>query len=180
MHTHINTEGAIDAVNQKGQKAKTHIPKVIVGVLEAGLQIKRFIVHRVSLSPTVEYNTQGVSDKRERRLIKVDFSQMQDDDDEEDHWNHSPSSDASGYWPHDEYQRFCNSSLAAYDLATELHSSYKKHTLNVCAINTDFGSQSVPQSRPCSRQSCNSSEADSVCLEPEVCICKLFVYLLFQ
>lgn len=141
------------------------------------MQKKHFIVLRVSLSPTVEYNTPGTSEKRERRLIKVDFSQMLDDDDEEDHWNNSPSSDASGYWPHDEYQRFCNSSLAAYDLATELHPTYRKHTLNVCPVNTDFGSQSVPQSRPCSRQSCNSSEADSVCLEPEVRICILFVYL---
>lgn len=123
---------------------------------------KHFLCSRTSLSPTVEYNTE----KRERRLIKVDFSQLQDDDDEEDHWCTSP--DSSGFWPQDEYQQLYNKNLAAYDLATEPQPSCRRYTLNVTTVNTDFGSQSVPQSRPCSRQSCNSSEADSFCMEPEV------------
>lgn len=35
-------------------------------------------------------------------------------------------------------------------------------------LDTNVGCYSVPQSRPGSRQSCNSSEAESVQLEPEV------------
>lgn len=35
-------------------------------------------------------------------------------------------------------------------------------------VDTNLGCYSVPQSRPCSRQSCNSSEAESVQLEPDV------------
>lgn len=116
-----------------------------------------------------------MNDRRERRLIKVDFSQLQDnDDDEEDHWCNSPSSvESSSYWPQDEYQQLYNKNLAAYDLATELHPTCKRYTLNVSNVNSDFGSQSVPHSRPCSRQSCNSSDADSFCIEPEVSIQKI-------
>lgn len=45
-------------------------------------------------------------------------------------------------------------------------SSSKRHSLNV--YTDHFESQSVPQSRPCSRQSCTSSEAESVQLTPEI------------
>ncbi|KAF5291718.1 hypothetical protein FQR65_LT11411 [Abscondita terminalis] len=53
--------------------------------------------------------------------------------------------------------------LEPYDLATrEFDYRYRsrRHTLGV--IEQPWGSQSVPQSRPGSRQSCNSSEADSI------------------
>lgn len=124
------------------------------------------------MSPTLESTAfdPPKNEKRERRLIKVDFSQLQDEEDEEeDHLYISPSSDTSGLWPQDECRHLFSSSLEAYDLATEAHSTCRRHTLKVSPIGVDFGSQSVPQSRPGSRQSCNSSEADSVYLEPEVC-----------
>ncbi|KAK4880544.1 hypothetical protein RN001_008690 [Aquatica leii] len=53
--------------------------------------------------------------------------------------------------------------LEPYDLATrDFNYLYRtrRHTLGV--IEQPWGSQSVPQSRPGSRQSCNSSEADSI------------------
>lgn len=119
------------------------------------------------MSPTLEKNAFG-REKTERRLIKVDFSQLEnDDDDDEDRSYNSPSSDASGLWPHDDYQHLLNTNLAAYDLATDPQPTHRRHTLNICTLNPDFGSQSVPQSRPGSRQSCNSSEAESILLEPE-------------
>ncbi|KAF2897177.1 hypothetical protein ILUMI_09005 [Ignelater luminosus] len=100
-----------------------------------------------------------------RKLIKVDFSQLDDEEDDDDEplqTDNSSESEGPGLWPNEEYHQLCNASLEAYDLATqdlELRHTTRRHTLGV--IEQPWGSQSVPQSRPCSRQSCNSSEAES-------------------
>lgn len=104
--------------------------------------------------------------KTGRRLIKVDFTQLEDDDDEEIH--DSPVTSEPGLWSSEVLQP-CNNTLEAYDLATQdcsIHSGIRRHTLEVCEPN--LVCYSVPQSRPGSRQSCNSSEAESVVLEPEM------------
>ncbi|KAH1013518.1 hypothetical protein HUJ04_002502 [Dendroctonus ponderosae] len=67
-----------------------------------------------------------------RRLIKVDFSQFEDDDDDEPSTAETPDSSEPG--------------------VTEIPA----------------GCYSVPQSRPGSRQSCNSTESETMPLEPEV------------
>ncbi|EFA04670.1 protein spire [Tribolium castaneum] len=109
--------------------------------------------------------TKEDSSKPNRRLIKVDFSQFEDEDDDEP----IDSPDSTGLWSASEYLQMCDTTLEAYDLATQdlnRRSTLRRHTLEVCDPN--LGCYSVPQSRPCSRQSCNSSEAESVQLEPEV------------
>ncbi|XP_045472699.1 protein spire [Harmonia axyridis] len=105
---------------------------------------------------------------RPRKLIKVDFSQLEDfDDDDSD----SPDISEPGLWS-SEYSQICDTTDAAlepYDLATQdvgSRTNVRRHTLGV--LNSNLGCYSVPQSRPCSRQSCNSSEAESVQLEPEM------------
>jgi spire-like protein len=111
--------------------------------------------------------TKEESSKSGRRLIKVDFSQFEDEDDDEP--IDSPDSTEPGLWSTTEYLQMCDTTLEAYDLATQdlnPRSNVRRHTLEVCDPN--LGCYSVPQSRPCSRQSCNSSEAESVQLEPEV------------
>lgn len=146
--------------------------------------IKILFCLRVSLSPTIERQASIKSNERsERRLIKVDFSQLQDDEDEDEHSLSSPVSDAPGLWPQEEYHQLFDNTLAPYDLATDPHTGFRRHTLGVCHLDSHLGSQSVPQSRPCSRQSCNSSEADSVLLEPEVSVNHIFItqlYALFR
>lgn len=130
-----------------------------------------YLLFRNVLSPNAADHQATVkpSDKRERRLIKVDFSQLQDDEDEDENSFNSPSSDVPSLWLQEEYHQLFDNTLAPYDLATDPHVEYnRRHTLSVCHLDSHVGSQSVPQSRPCSRQSCNSSEADSVLLEPEV------------
>ncbi|KAJ8968578.1 hypothetical protein NQ314_002243 [Rhamnusium bicolor] len=101
-----------------------------------------------------------------RRLIKVDFSQFEDEDDD-DEPDSTPDSTEPGLWSN-EYPEICDSTLEAYDLATQDYSrsSVRRNTLDV--VDTNLGSYSVPQSRPGSRQSCNSSEAESVQLEADV------------
>ncbi|CAG9854857.1 unnamed protein product [Phyllotreta striolata] len=102
-----------------------------------------------------------------RKLIKVDLSQFEDEDDDE--LADTPDSASEpGLWSN-EYPEFCdNALLEAYDLATQTYTrtSIRRNTLEVA--DTNVGCYSVPQSRPGSRQSCNSSEAESVQLEPEV------------
>lgn len=54
-----------------------------------------------------------------RRLIKVDFSQFEDeDDDEEASTAETPDSSEPGLWS-SEYQNICDGTLDAYDLATQ-------------------------------------------------------------
>ncbi|KAG5880480.1 hypothetical protein JTB14_026692 [Gonioctena quinquepunctata] len=100
-----------------------------------------------------------------RKLIKVDFSQFEDDDEEEP--DDTPDSTEPGLWSNEEPQ-ICEGILEAYDLATQTYTrtNARRNTLEVAEANV--GCYSVPQSRPGSRQSCNSSEAESVQLEPEV------------
>ncbi|KAJ8921032.1 hypothetical protein NQ315_015828 [Exocentrus adspersus] len=101
-----------------------------------------------------------------RRLIKVDFSQFEDEDDDDDEPDNTPDSAAEpGLWSN-EYPQVCDGALDAYDLATQdyTRATIRRSTLDV--VDTNVGCYSVPQSRPGSRQSCNSSE--SVQLEPEV------------
>ncbi|KAJ8960903.1 hypothetical protein NQ318_020202 [Aromia moschata] len=101
-----------------------------------------------------------------RRLIKVDFSQF-DDDDDDDEPDSTPEFSEPGLWSH-EYPQVCDAALEPYDLATHDYprSAMRRNTLDVA--DAALGSYSVPQSRPCSRQSCNSSENESVHLEPDV------------
>lgn len=103
-----------------------------------------------------------------RRLIKVDFSQFDDEDDDEPTVE-TPDSCEPGLWS-SEYQQICDGTLDAYDLATQecgLGSlSTRRNTLGV--TETALGCYSVPQSRPGSRQSCNSTESETVPMEPEV------------
>ncbi|KAK5646743.1 hypothetical protein RI129_005207 [Pyrocoelia pectoralis] len=99
-----------------------------------------------------------------RKLIKIDFSQLQDeDDDDEPMASNNSDGEPPNLWVYEECNPLCESTLDAYDLATQdFEYSYRtrRHTLGV--IEQPWGSQSVPQSRPGSRQSCNSSEADSI------------------
>lgn len=103
-----------------------------------------------------------------RRLIKVDFSKFNDDD--EDFTLDSPDpSELSepGLWS-TEYSQISDVTLEAYDLATEdviKKSNFRRNTLGV--LDHNVGCYSVPQSRPCSRQSCNSSETESIVMEPD-------------
>lgn len=106
---------------------------------------------------------------------QVDFAQLRDDDDDDDDDDIASQVDTSDaeypeIWRQDDdadYQHLlCNSSLAAYDLATERSQfvlNARRHTLGV--IEQPWGSYSVPQSRPGSRQSCTSSEAESIAPE---------------
>ncbi|CAG9840557.1 unnamed protein product [Diabrotica balteata] len=102
-----------------------------------------------------------------RKLIKVDFSQFEDDEDDE--IAETPDSATEpGLWS-SEYPEICDTTLVdVYDLATHAYSRNmaRRNTLEV--VEANVGCYSVPQSRPGSRQSCNSSEAESVQLEPEV------------
>ncbi|XP_030746692.1 protein spire isoform X2 [Sitophilus oryzae] len=99
-----------------------------------------------------------------RKLIKVDFSQFEDDDDELT--VDTPDSSEPGLWS-SEYQEICDSTLDVYDLATQACNLNKRRsTLGV--TETALGCYSVPQSRPGSRQSCNSTESESMPMEPEV------------
>ncbi|XP_057651265.1 protein spire isoform X1 [Diorhabda carinulata] len=102
-----------------------------------------------------------------RKLIKVDFSQFEDDDDD-DIADTPDSATEPGLWS-SEYPEISDTSLVdVYDLATQAYARNppRRNTLEV--VDTNNGCYSVPQSRPCSRQSCNSSETESVQLEPEV------------
>ncbi|XP_049822904.1 protein spire isoform X2 [Aethina tumida] len=102
-----------------------------------------------------------------RRLIKVDFSQFNDDEDEDEICT-PDSTTEPGLWS-SEYPQTVDGTLEAYDLAMDDYapaSRIRRNTLDV--VDANPGCYSVPQSRPCSRQSCNSSEAESVQLEPEV------------
>ncbi|KAK9890497.1 hypothetical protein WA026_010578 [Henosepilachna vigintioctopunctata] len=107
---------------------------------------------------------------RIRKLIKVDFSQFEDDDEDED-VSDSPDISEPGLWS-SEYSQICEGAdaiLEPYDLAIHelgMKSNIRRNTLSV--FDSNVGCYSVPQSRPCSRQSCNSSEAESVQLEPEM------------
>ncbi|KAF7269355.1 spire type actin nucleation factor isoform X2 [Rhynchophorus ferrugineus] len=99
-----------------------------------------------------------------RKLIKVDFSQFEDDDDEPT--VDTPDSSEPGLWS-SEYQEICDSTLDVYDLATQAcNLNKRRNTLGV--TETTVGCYSVPQSRPGSRQSCNSTESETMPMEPEV------------
>ncbi|CAG9771948.1 unnamed protein product [Ceutorhynchus assimilis] len=102
-----------------------------------------------------------------RKLLKVDFSLFDDDDDDEASIAETPDSSEPGLWS-TEYQQICDGTLDAYDLATEDLStlSLRRNTLGV--TETPLGCYSVPQSRPGSRQSCNSTESETMAMEPEV------------
>ncbi|CAH1183581.1 unnamed protein product [Phaedon cochleariae] len=95
-----------------------------------------------------------------RKLIKVDFSMFEDEDEEEP--SGTPEPLEPGLWS-SEFSEECDAALEAYDLATH---TYTRNTLEV-VDRPATGCYSVPQSRPGSRQSCTSSEAESVHLEPE-------------
>ncbi|GJQ85606.1 putative actin binding protein [Trypoxylus dichotomus] len=124
---------------------------------------------RRSLSPQGGFNSTAGGESgtpkgaaRPRRLIKVDFSQLQDDEDED-------MSDTSDSLWQEEFNQVYENVLEAYDLALQCpqpKTTSKRHSLSV--YTDHFESQSVPQSRPCSRQSCTSSEAESVQLTPEI------------
>lgn len=106
-----------------------------------------------------------------RRLIKVDFSQLIDDEDEDDDTQKSDSSESCGLWPQEEYRQIYGTTLEAYDLALqcpEPKPNARRNTLDICQIDGHLGSQSVPQSRPCSRQSCTSSEVEFSQLTPDI------------
>lgn len=67
-----------------------------------------------------------------RRLIKVDFSQFEDDEDDESF--DSPESSEPGLWS-TEYQQISDGTLEAYDLATrdlDTRSNLRRNTLEVC------------------------------------------------
>ncbi|KAL1496946.1 hypothetical protein ABEB36_007991 [Hypothenemus hampei] len=101
-----------------------------------------------------------------RRLLKVDISQFDDDDDDEPSTAETPDSTEPGLWS-SEYQSILDGTLDAYDLATqECPLSIRRSTLGVTELPA--GCYSVPQSRPGSRQSCNSSESENLPMEPEV------------
>lgn len=122
---------------------------------------------RYSLSPKLERASLFGEPLPAKRLIKVDFSQIQDDEDEDAQSDSSES--AGGLWAQEEYRQIYGSTLEAYDLALdcpEPRAATRRNTLTVYENN--MGSQSVPQSRPGSRQSCESSDAESVQLAPDL------------
>ncbi|XP_054281975.1 protein spire-like isoform X1 [Macrosteles quadrilineatus] len=115
--------------------------------------------------------------KATRRLIKVDFSAIEDDDDEElsDGDSREPDRSARTPWhrtgrgsaatlTHDQYHHYCDSALESYDLATQCPSrraSMRRHTIVVCDPSNS-GSVSVPQSRPASRQTASTPSDESI------------------
>ncbi|KAK7874016.1 hypothetical protein R5R35_013423 [Gryllus longicercus] len=126
---------------------------------------------------------------QQRRLIKVDFSvlEMDDDDDEDDHDDELDGEDGSlspgaggsrarapwlrtGTAADREYLRCLDAALESYDLATQCptrRTLSRRHTLGGTALRSAAaldGTQSLPQSRPSSRgptPSSASSEAGS-------------------
>lgn len=121
---------------------------------------------RYSLSPKRETNefTEG---EHKKRLIKVDFSQILDDD--EDDAQSDSSESANGLWAQEECREVYGTALEAYDLALdcpETRLNTRRDTLTV--LQSSMGSHSVPQSRPCSRQSCESSDNESIHLAPDI------------
>ena len=129
--------------------------------IRKGRALKKTFTNRTSLSPTMEKIITVGSVKNPKKLIKVDFLQLREDDVDEV----SDTSDGGSLWLEEEYHQLCGSNLEPYDLAMEYPDSKnagKRYSLTVSA-EQQFESQSVPQSRPCSRQSCASSEAESVC-----------------
>lgn len=97
------------------------------------------------------------------KLIKIDFSQLEDDDDDEAMVSNNLDTEPPNLWMYEECNPLSESTLDAYDLATqdfECRYQNRRHSFGV--VEHLWGSQSVPQSRPGSRQSCNSSEADSI------------------
>lgn len=123
----------------------------------------------------------------QRRLIKVDFDNLEDYEDEDEDLAASPevASTAPRPFPRSFARPMpvINGSLGdqakpwirtAYDLATQCPSrraSMRRHTVVACSIPTD-GSQSLPQSRPASRQSgglsAGSSEMDNAALGGDI------------
>ncbi|KAF5275580.1 hypothetical protein FQA39_LY06692 [Lamprigera yunnana] len=103
-----------------------------------------------------------------RKLIKIDFSQFYDDDDDDDDYeeplqSNTVVSEPPNLWVYEDCNLLEETTLEAYDLATrdfDYNYRARRHTLGI--VEQPWGSQSVPQSRPGSRQSCNSSEADSI------------------
>lgn len=122
---------------------------------------------RYSLSPSRDSND-GSDVEHKKRLIKVDFSQILDDDDDDDAQS-DISESANGLWAQEEYKQIYGTALEAYDLALDCPESRlnsRRDTLTV--LQSSMGSHSVPQSRPCSRQSCESSDNESIYLAPDI------------
>uniref|UniRef100_A0A1B6LBR8 Protein spire n=1 Tax=Graphocephala atropunctata TaxID=36148 RepID=A0A1B6LBR8_9HEMI len=122
--------------------------------------------------------------KATRRLIKVDFSALQMDDEEEDELSdgelaepertprpnpwHRTGTGAPQAPPapltREEYHHYCDTALESYDLATQCPSrraSMRRHTIVVCEPSVS-GSVSVPQSRPASRQTASTPSDESI------------------
>ncbi|XP_017773850.1 PREDICTED: protein spire [Nicrophorus vespilloides] len=113
-----------------------------------------------SLSPTKKQPRDDTHVNSPKRLIKIDFSQLDDDDEDSD-------SSESGLWQQEEQMQTSN--LDAYDLALDCQTRHgRRHTLGILSLEPNIGSQSVPQSRPGSRQSCASSDAEPVPLDPQI------------
>ncbi|XP_072158706.1 protein spire isoform X2 [Bemisia tabaci] len=139
-------------------------------------------------------NEKETQEQQKRRLIKVDFSVLNDsdnDDDTED-LSEDPRTEApeneesskSSVWhrrtgtrtlnAQTAYQRYMDSALESYDLATQCPSrrSMRRHTIVVCDPVNSNGSLSVPHTRPssCTRSNTNSpTQEDSLAtILPEI------------
>uniref|UniRef100_A0A1B6KTP3 Protein spire n=1 Tax=Graphocephala atropunctata TaxID=36148 RepID=A0A1B6KTP3_9HEMI len=96
--------------------------------------------------------------KATRRLIKVDFSALQMDDEEEDELSDGELAEPERTPRPNPWHR------TAYDLATQCPSrraSMRRHTIVVCEPSVS-GSVSVPQSRPASRQTASTPSDESI------------------
>nr|CAH7761198.1 unnamed protein product [Callosobruchus chinensis] len=112
-----------------------------------------------------------------RKLIKVDFSQLDADDDDDDddlemfdQLETPESATEPGLWAGEcGPASLSDSVLEPYDLATrDIGSRDMRRRSTLEVLDANIGCYSVPQSRPGSRQSCNSSETESVQLEADV------------
>ncbi|XP_045486295.1 protein spire isoform X5 [Pieris rapae] len=123
-----------------------------------------------------------------RRLIKVDFNNLEDDEDDEETekcaspprplprhsappkpWKRTasrPRVPPRARLSHDEYHQFCDETLESYDLATQCPSrraSVRRHSVANAATGPTGapGAQSVPHSRPESRGSIGGLSDDA-------------------
>ncbi|XP_022902268.1 protein spire [Onthophagus taurus] len=116
--------------------------------------------HTVAKDGPVVGTVKEPEEKKTRKLIKVDFSKLDDDDDD-------ISDTSDGYWQ-EEFNQVYENVVEAYDLALQGPAPKPPGKRHLNVYNDQFESYSVPQSRPGSRQSCTSSDAESVQLTPEI------------
>nr|CAD7454604.1 unnamed protein product [Timema tahoe] len=139
-------------------------------VLEVIQQKEYWDASLIPVEPTTSVPKEdSSSSKSTRRLIRVDFSKLEDDDDDDDDEDEPPSpiAPARENGPSSsQKKKSAQWHRTAYDLATQCptrRASMRRHTV-VAASAIEMGTQSLPHSRPQSRgptPSSASSETDS-------------------